>query len=133
MLHLHDRATMANALTLDLDPELQRLLTERMNALVTSYGDLTQSTEFLIVQAGETEDDIIRQIEFSPLVEPFDGSRYGEAGFWPHWDWLIARVGWYEMCVSFGSSFAYVIFVEKTANPSDELTRLCAEFATPGF
>lgn len=35
MIHLYDRATMAHALTLDLEPRLRALLAERIAALDT--------------------------------------------------------------------------------------------------
>ena len=77
MLHLYDRATMAHALTLDLDPQLHRLLAERIAALGE---ELIDCTEYLIVELGDTEADIVRHIGFSPLVEPIDGARFGEPG-----------------------------------------------------
>ncbi len=122
MLHLFDRATMAHALTLPLDPRLHRLLRERIDA----YGDdLLDQTEFLIVGAGDSEDDIQRHIGFSPLIEPIDGIRFGEPGFYPHWDWLARHDGWYEMIVTFGSTFAYVLFIEADPTDTGALQRLC--------
>jgi hypothetical protein len=133
MMHLFDRASRmrAHKFALDFDPQLHRLLTERIAALVTPYGDLTDRTEVLIVQPCDLETDIVRQIGFSPLVEPFDGIRYGELGFWPHWDWLVDRGGWYEMSASFGSTFAYVLFIEKADGVIAELLQLCAQYAMP--
>lgn len=127
MLHLFDRATMAHTLTLSLDPRLRRLLRQRMEA----YGnDLLDQTEFLIVEAGDSEDDVQRHIGFSPLVEPIDGNRFGQPGFHPHWDWLARHDGWYEMIVTFGSTFAYVLFVQADAADTSALQRLCDTYAS---
>jgi len=108
MLHFYDRATMAHALTLDLEPRLQALLAVRIGKLTE---DLLDYSEFLIVEEGDTEEDVVRAIGFSPLVEPIDGTRFGEPGFEPGWDWLQEHDGWFEMIVTFGSTFAYVLLI----------------------
>jgi hypothetical protein len=128
MLHLYDRATMAHALTLNLDPTLLRLLGDRIAALGE---ELIDWTEYLVVEAGDTEADIVRHIGFSPLVESIDGVRFGERGFHEHWDWLTNHGGWYEMSVSFGSTFAYVLFVEKAEGVPPDLLELCSEYGEP--
>jgi hypothetical protein len=122
MLHLYDRATMVHALTLPLDPRLHRLLAERIGALTA---DLIDYTEYLVVEAGDTEADIVRHVGLSPLVEPIDGIRYGELGFVPHWDWIADRDGWFELIFTFGSAFAYVLLIEDAAGVTAELRRLC--------
>lgn len=123
MLHLYDRATMAHALTLDLEPRLRALLAEQIGSLVTADHDLTDQTEFLVIEPGDTEDDIIRAVGFSPLVEPIDGLRFGEPGFYSWWDWLADRGGWFEMIVTFGSTFAYVLLIRDTDGPLHALCR----------
>jgi hypothetical protein len=125
MLHLYDRATMALALSRDLEPQLHRLLSARIAALGE---ELIDWTEYLVVEPGDTEDDIVRHVGFSPLVEPFDGIRFGEPGFHPHWDWLIKHIGWYEMSVSFGSTFAYGIFIQAASGTSPPLLQMCRHY-----
>lgn len=132
MLHLYDRATMAHALTLGLDPQLHTLLERRLAALKTIDGDLTDWTEYLIVEPGDTEEDIIRHVGFSPLVEPSYGARFDEAGFEPHWDWLSDHGGWFELIETFGSAFAYVLFIQDTAGVVPELRSLCRRYADNG-
>jgi hypothetical protein len=129
MLHLYDHSTMARALTLDLDPQLCALLTERIASLVTADYGLTDDTEYLIVEPGDTEADIARHVGFSPLVEPIDGGRFGGAGFSPFWDWLSDHDGWYEMIVTFGSTFAYVLFIRDAAGVPPDLLALCRRYA----
>lgn len=128
-MHLYDRATMARALTLDLDPQLRTLLTARIASLVTTDYDLTNDTEFLIVDDPNVpEADIIRHIGFSPFVEPIDGIRFGNPGFYPPWAWLADHQGWFEMIVTFGSTFAYVLFIRDAPTPSD-LVNLCRTYS----
>ena len=111
MFHLYDRATMAQAMTLDLEPRLRALLAERIAGLKTEYGDLTDCTEFLIVEPGDTEADVVRHVGFSPLVDPIDGHRWPDARFQPGWDYLADRGGWFELIVTFGSTFAYILLI----------------------
>lgn len=128
MLHLYDRATMAHALTLDLNPELHRLLTERIASLRTDEYDLTDDTEFIVIQHGDSEDDLIRHVGFTPLTEPIDGIRFGSPDFHPFWDWLIGHPGWWEMSVSFGGTFAYILFMQNAAETDPALAALCEHY-----
>lgn len=128
MLHFHDRAGFAHALTLDLDANLHRLLAECIGALTE---DLIDYTEYLVVQPGDTEADIIQHIGLSPLIEPMDGIRFGEPGFRPHWDWLAERQGWFAMILTFGSTFAYVLFIENSEGMTEPLLSMCRRFAEP--
>lgn len=126
MLHLYDRDTMANALTLDLDPQLHTLLSARISALGK---ELIDYTEYLVIEPGDDEHDIIRHVGFSPLTEPIDGARFGGAGFHPHWDYLKRHHGWYEMIVSFGSTFAYVLLIHAGEGTLPALLQLCQHYA----
>jgi len=129
MLKIYDRAAMARALTLDLDPRLHALLESRFPSLVTADGDLTDWTEFLIVEYGDAESDVVRELGFSPLVEPLDGARFGSAGFQPFWDDLIDHDGWFELTLSFGSTFAYILYIEDAAGVMPELRSMCRQYA----
>ena len=124
MLHLYDRATMAHALSLGLEPQLHRLLAARISALSP---ELIGYTEYLVIEAGDTEADIVGHIGLSPLIEPIDGKRYGEPGFHPHWDWLADRGGWFELIFTFGSAFAYVLLVENVFGTIPSLRQMCQE------
>ncbi len=132
MMHLYDRAGFARALALDLDPRLRELLAERVAGLQTKYGDLTDHTEFLIVEPGDTEADIVRHLGFSPLVDPIDGWRWPNPRFAPGWDYLSDRGGWFEMIATFGSTFAYVLLVHDVKGGPPGLLRLCRTFVSAG-
>ncbi len=130
MLHLYDRATMAHALTLDLEPRLHALLTDRIEALVTADHDLTDQTEFLVIEPGDTEEDVIRAVGFSPLVEPINGIRLGEPEFSPWWDRLFCKDGWFEMIVTFGSTFSITLFIANTSGGCCFITPLCKRYTS---
>ncbi|MES3154223.1 hypothetical protein [Sphingomonas faeni] len=124
MLLLNDRAAMAHALTLDLDPTLLALLRRRIEDLE----DLIDVTEILVIVAGDAESDIIRQVGFSPLVEPVDEVRFDAPGFGPFWDHLVDHGGWFELSISFGSAFAYVLFISDTDGVLPDLLTLCRHY-----
>jgi hypothetical protein len=129
MIYLPDRGSLARALSLGLAPDLHRLLAARIAALVTPYGDLTDYTEFLIVEPGDSENDIVRHVGFSPLFEPYENIRFGEPGFHPGgWDRLADHGGWFEMIVTFGSTFAYILLIQDTDGVIPELRRLCRRY-----
>ncbi|MBW6524606.1 hypothetical protein KZ810_13960 [Sphingomonas sp. RHCKR47] len=115
MLHLTDRAAITAALASDIDPALRDLLATRAAALVTDDYDLTDCTEFLIVEEGDTEADIVAAVGFSPLVDPIDGYRIDERGFQPGWDWLADQGEWLELSFSFGSDAAVVTMIARTS------------------
>lgn len=131
MLHFYDRATMAQALTFDLQPRLRELLAERIAGLNTEYGDLTDHTEFLIVQPGDTEADIVRHVGFSPLMNPVDGHRWPDRRFEPSWDYLADRGGWFELIQTFGSTFAYVLLIADVDGTWTDLRSLCKASLAP--
>ena len=131
MIHLFDRATMVHAMTLDLEPRLRRLLAERIAGLNTEFGDLTDYTEFLIVEPADTEADITRHVGFSPLIDPVNGHRWPDPRFQPGWDYLADHGGWFELIVTFGSTFAYVLLIADAANEQADLQAMCrAHLAT---
>lgn len=128
MLHLHDRATMARALTLNLDPELHRLLAQRIGSLGE---ELLNWTEYLVVDPMfDSEADIVRQMGFSPLVDPIDGIRFGSADFKPGHDWLQDHSGYFELIMTFGSTFAYVLLIRDHAEADPPLLRFCRLYAS---
>lgn len=129
MIKAFDRPSMGRLLAMPLTKGLHYLLSQRTTSLITVDGDLTDWTEFLIVERGDREDDIVREVGFSPLVDPINGTRYGQPTFEPHWDWLGRQDGWFELIVSFGSTFAYVLFIEDHPDADPELLSLCREFA----
>ncbi len=127
MLHAYDRATFAHLLTLSLEPALQRLLTERITGM---NEEVLDHTEIVVVEDGDTEEDIVRAIGLSPLIEPIDGVRFGDEGFWPHWDWLADHGDWFEMVITFGSTFAYVVLIADREGTDAELRALCRSFTS---
>lgn len=128
MLSFQDGASIAGASSLPLEPRLAALIAARVANLQTPYGDLTNLTHFLVIEPGDTEAQLVDAVGFSPLVNPIDGVRFGDAGFQPWWDWMPRHDGWFELIVCVGDSgFAFVLFIAEGADP--ELLALCRAFA----
>jgi hypothetical protein len=132
MLCIYDAATMDAALASDIDPELHSLLSTRKAALLTPMGDLTDDTVFLIIEAGDTEAAIIDHLGQSPLVEPMDGIRFPGDGFRPHWAWFQYHRGWYEMILTYGSTFANVLLIQDVPGVVPELLAMCRHYSGDG-
>lgn len=122
-MHFYDRATIAHALSL---PDLPLPLRQPITALT---GDLIDWTEYIVIQPGDTETDIVRAVGFSPLIEPHEGARFGTPGFEPFWDWLAAHNGWFELIVTFGSTFAYILLIQDADGVVPDLLALCRTYA----
>ena len=131
MLHLYDRASMTRALTLDLDPRLNNLLARRIASLDTEHGDLTDWTEMVVVSPGTTEEEIVAAVGFSPLDDPMDGARFGAVGWEPGFDHIAAHDGYFEIITTFGSTFAYLIFVADEDGVPKSLLRMCHTYCDP--
>lgn len=127
-LSLHDRASIAAAMGQPIDPALKTLLEARLNQ--AAKADLLDLTHILVILPGDTEAQVIAEIGFSPLVEPFDGARFGTAGFFPHWAWLHDLGGWYEMILTVGDTgFAFILLIERGLGAIPELSAMCAHYA----
>ena len=97
MLSLYDSVSMDFALSCPLDPFLKKLLVRRLNMLSEfSDFDLSELAHFVIVESGDTMATIEAELGFSPFVNFVDGAKFGDAGFTPSWEWLIAHGPWYE-------------------------------------
>lgn len=129
MMTIYDRAAMERIMTLDLNPQLRHLLKRRFASLNTPWGDLTDWTEWIILEPGDSEDDIVREVGFSPLVDPVDGVRLGARGFRAFWDYLGREDGHFMMIQSFGSTFAYVLIVPDAEGIHPELLAMCRHYA----
>lgn len=113
------------------EPHLQQLLTEAVRHW--SAVGVLNATHLLIVQPGDTEEAIAKEIGFSPLVNPLDGERYGSTAFTPYWEDLQDRGGWFELTLAVGNSgFAFVLFIQDADGVQPQLLSLCRTYAAGG-
>lgn len=127
MISLYDRASIESASTATLPTGLANALSARINhTLANGLGDLTH---VLVVEAGDTEDQIEEAIGLSPLNDPIGGTRYGHPDFSPGWAWLTALPDCFEMIVTVGDSgFAVVLLIEDVHDDRSGLATMCRAF-----
>ena len=129
MLSFYDAAAIAAApTTASIDPTLKQLLADRIHDWTAT--DLLDLTHLLIVQSGDTEEGILEEVAFSPLVNPIDRRRFGSKEFVPHWDWLERHRGWFELIITVANDgYAFVLFIEDAEGVDPELRALCRTYA----
>jgi hypothetical protein len=111
-----------------VDASLRQLLAERVADWTTS--GLLDLTHLLVVEAGDTEQAILDEVAFSPLVSPLDGRRWGSPGFEPHHDWLEDHGDWFELAFTVGNDgFAFVLLIPDAADTDPDLLAFCRAFA----
>lgn len=127
-MHSYDNAeaiTAAPDETTDL--KLRSLLADRVQDWRET--GLLDSTHLLVVEAGDTEADIVGAVGFSPLIST-DGLRFGLVGFEPSFDWLEYRGGWWQLITTVGNDgFAFELFVEDAQSADAELLAMCRAYA----
>lgn len=114
---------LSNAIdTLPPSP-LKTLLAHRLAD--TIHCGLQDYTHLLVVEAGDTESDIVDAVGFSPLVSRLDGIRNQ-----PDCDWLERHDGWWELLYTVGNDgFAYILLVEDAEGEPSALALLCRQHA----
>jgi len=126
MIVVHDRASAARALALPLPPPLRAALLAEVALMTRGEHDLTDDTDLLLVEPGDTESEVALEVGFSPLVDPLSGLRHGQHGFAPGWDWLSRHDGYYRLVFAFGGGHAAIIIVPDDADPA--LLALCRAY-----
>lgn len=122
---IYDSASAAHALSCSLDPPLRAALEAEIALLTASEHDLTEWTEIALIQPGESEADIEREVGFSPLVDPISNVRFGEPDFGSGWDLLTLRGGVFRFVFTFGSTHATILLVPDADGILPELLTLC--------
>ncbi len=131
MLSFHTAAAIAAApTTASLDRVVKQLLADRVRDW-TANG-LLDLTHLLIVQARDTENDILEEIGFSPLVNPIEVARFPSLHFIPHHDWLERHDRWFELIFTFQDGFAFVLFVQDSKFTDPDLLAFCHTHAAAG-
>lgn len=119
MIDMPDLDAILAALSTPLPPDLRELIASRLQDAYAC--DLANLTHILVIQSGDTEDQIIDAIGFSPLVSRMEGNRLQ-----PDWDYLEQHPGWHELIYTVGNSgFAFIVFVERADGILPDLLSLC--------
>lgn len=127
MLSLTDAPSIQRVMAQTLDADLRTLLAERL--FLAAKAGLQDLTHIVVVQPGDTIEDLKTEIGFSPLRNPIDGFAFGEDGFEPYWAWLADLGGWYELIHTIGDSgYAITLLVSKADGVPAELLAMCATY-----
>ncbi len=128
-MQLFDNAeAIAAAPRIMTDPQLQNLLSDRIQDW-SAMGVLAM-THLVLIEVGDTDESIIEEIGFSPLVNPLDGLRHGMEGFVSPFDLIEDHGGYFELIVTVGNDgFAFVLFVRDREGVDPELLALCRAHA----
>jgi len=131
MLSLRTTAAMERAAATHPDPELRRLLAERMHQLRSNYdGELEEIVHFLIVEPGDTPREVEAELGFSPLRNVVDGACFGDPEFTPSWEWIQCHGRWFELVyILSDDGFGAIIWIANGPGTEFDLHSLCLEYA----
>jgi hypothetical protein len=129
MLSYNDAAAIAVAPTnAPVDERLKQLLADRVHDWTAT--ELLDLTHLLIVEAGDTEEDLLNEAGYSPLANPLTGRRLGDPNYTPSFDWLQTHEGWTEIIETISNDgFAFVLFVQNNDRTDRNLELLCRMYA----
>ena len=71
--------------------------------------DLLDLAPILVIEPCDTEEEIIKEIGFSPLVNRVDGERFPSPSFTPNWEYITNHRGWFEQVYVTGDDGSGVI------------------------
>jgi hypothetical protein len=124
---IHDAASAAHVLALDLTPAVRGALETELT-LVAANG-LTACTDILIIEPGDTEFEIELEAGFSPFVDPLSRARADQPGFTPCWDILSLKNSVFRLVVTFGGGAAIILLIPDTNEICPDLLALCRQHA----
>ena len=85
----------------------------------------------VVVEPGDTVEQLEQDLGCSILQDPWDGTRFGDDGFAPGFEILEEHPGFYELVIVPGDGdFGIVIFIPKQDGISAELLHFCETYAT---
>lgn len=94
--------------------------------LIRERLDLLEYAPIVIIEPGDSEQDIIKAIGFSPLVNRVDGERFPSPLFTPSWEFITHHQGWHELVYVTGDDGGGVILLVADRDGVDpDLLALC--------
>lgn len=127
MLSFLDAASVVESPSTVSNSRLEEMLTAAVQHRPAA--ELLALTHLLIVEPGDTEEAIVKEVGFTRLVNPLDRERYGSTSSAPYWDGLQDRGGWFELTLTVANEgFAFVLFIQDTEEVQAELLSLCRTY-----
>lgn len=111
--------------------DLLELIHRRIADTAEFADHFSELVSFVIVEPCDDAEHLALAIGFSPLVNRFDGTCFGEPGFTPSWDVLEEHAGFYELTyVLSDDGRGVTVFVTRAEGVSPALLAMCRQFAT---
>jgi hypothetical protein len=119
-------------LTQVVQPEIKAFLLQRFHDICDPEPyDPDEHGFFILVEPGDTSEQIESETGYSLLKSLFNGTVYGDPDFTPDFEYLEDHGRFYEAVYIFtDSGFAVVLIVPKEDSIDGRILELCAEFAT---
>ena len=120
-------------LTQVVQPEIKAFLRRRFHDICDPEPyDPDEHGFFILVEPGDTSEQIESATGYSLLKSLFNGTVYGDPDFTPDFEYLEDHGRFYEAVFIFtDSGFAVVMIVPKEEGIDVGILELCAEFAIP--
>ena len=134
MLTIYDSADMARTLSGPIDPDLRTILLGRLAVLYPEFADwdLADLAHFIVVEPGDSVDNIVGQLGVSPFYDALGQMRYPDPAFEPAWEYCIARKGWFDLTFALcDSGLGLCLLIPDSDLVDPGLVKLCRAYATP--
>lgn len=130
MYVLRDAVAVRAFLVAGIDAELTALIHGRVEALAEYTDEIGELVTFIVVQSGDSAEQIGTALGFDILSNRFDMTAFGAPGFAPSWDGLAEHAGWFDLTyVLSDDGFGIVVYVPKVDAPP-ELLAMCSRYAS---
>jgi hypothetical protein len=130
MLSLHDRESISKL----PDLALRQLIEQRIQD-ISELGpwDADVLGPFIVIEPSDTAHDLATAIGFSILINPFDGSTFGEDEFTPSFEWAESHSErlFEFVYVTNDDGFGYDIFILNEPGIDSTLLAFCQQYAAP--
>ena len=132
MLILREPAAVAEI----ADPFVRQLLAQHFTEMAQGepdgFGDWGQLAYFVLVEPGDSLERLQQQTGCAIAHSRFSSARFGDADFWPSWEYLEEHSSCYDLgFVLSDSGFGVGLVVPKLAGIDAQLLALCEAYATP--
>ena len=115
------------------NPTIRQLVQQRINDLGGEAFDATALGYFLVIEPGDTLEEIDTQLGFSILANRFTDIRYDQPGFSPSFEFVEEFPSCYDMVfIISDDGFGIEVFVPKAEGVPPDLRIMCRVHATAG-
>ena len=132
MQTIYSSEDMQALLAKPIDPALRKILNDRLDLIFPEFSDydVGDLINVVIIQPGDTLEDVERELCFSMFVNLVDNARYPDEAFTPSWEWLVDRGAYYEFTFALcDSGLGLLVLVSKEDGVDPSLISFCRYFS----